>query len=126
MQNIKTLDAATQLRLLESVNAIAPGGAFFTVVGELGETPMIKFSAYQMPGMGGGGQPKHLDITAFLFNNRLMVTGLWRDRVLTLVFNPNESPRWMASDASATVQPSPLGSEFEVFAVAIFPILSNS
>jgi len=125
MQNLKTLTTSDQLKLLESVNAIAPGSAIYTVAGELAPTPMIKFTAYALPGEGGGGQPRHLDIFSFVFEGSLMVMASWRDRVLTLVYSPSEPPRWMASDASPTTQPSPLGAEFEVFAAAIFPILSG-
>ena len=48
MQNTTTLNTAAQLRLLEAVNAIAPGSAIFTVSGELAPTPMKKIQRLRL------------------------------------------------------------------------------
>jgi len=124
MQNIKTINTADQLKLLEAANAIAPGTAIYTVASAIGQTTILEFVAYRLPGEGGGGQPSHLNFSAFLYNGKLVIMALWRDRTLPLVFHPDEPARWLAPDASPTTQPSPLGAEFEAFAAAIFPIIS--
>lgn len=124
MQNTKTLTTADQLKLLEAANAIAPNSAIYTVASAIGQTTILEFVAYRLPGEGGG-QPQHLNFSAFLYNGKLVIMALWRDRTLPLVYHPDEPARWLAPDASETNQPSPFGAEFETFAAAIFPILSS-